>query len=71
MRHIQELIDLITLDRTKKTPLKAKTSKQHGKGIWGQVLSQSLNAAYQTVPDDRFAHSSMVILFSVEIWNYQ
>ena len=28
-----------------------------GRVFGGQVLSQSLHAAYQTVPDDRIAHS--------------
>ncbi|MEC8636850.1 MAG: acyl-CoA thioesterase II [Bacteroidota bacterium] len=58
MRHIQELIDLITLDRTKKNTFKGQNFKTTwGRVFGGQVLSQSLNAAYQTVPDDRFAHS--------------
>ena len=58
MRHIQELIDLITLDRTKKNTLHGQNFKPTwGRVFGGQVLSQSLNAAYQTVPDDRFAHS--------------
>ena len=58
MRHIQELIDLITLDRTKKNTFQGQNFKTTwGRVFGGQVLSQSLNAAYQTVPDDRFAHS--------------
>ena len=58
MRHIQELIDLITLDRTEKNTFQGQNFKTTwGRVFGGQVLSQSLNAAYQTVPDDRFAHS--------------
>ena len=67
MRHIQELIDLITLKKTVKTPIKAKTSRLHGR-VFGQVLSQSLNAAYQTVADDRLHILFTVILFSEETW---
>ena len=58
MRHIQELIDLITLKKTGENTYQGQNFKTSwGRVFGGQVLSQSLNAAYQTVADDRFAHS--------------
>ena len=58
MKHIQELIDLITLEKTGENTFEGQNFKTSwGRVFGGQVLSQSLNAAYQTVADDRFAHS--------------
>jgi acyl-CoA thioesterase-2 len=58
MNHIQELIDLITLEKTGKNTFEGQNFQTSwGRVFGGQVLAQSLNAAYQTVPDDRFAHS--------------
>lgn len=58
MKHIQELIDLITLEKTGENTFEGQNFQTSwGRVFGGQVLAQSLNAAYQTVPDDRFAHS--------------
>ena len=58
MKHIQELIDLITLENTGENTFEGQNFQTSwGRVFGGQVLAQSLNAAYQTVPEDRFAHS--------------
>ena len=58
MKHIQELIDLITLENTGENTFEGQNYQTSwGRVFGGQVLAQSLNAAYQTVPEDRFAHS--------------
>lgn len=58
MKHIQELIDLITLDKKGDNTFEGQNFQTSwGRVFGGQVLAQSLNAAYQTVPEDRFAHS--------------
>tara|TARA_B100001175_G_C19513286_1_gene645413 strand:- start:2047 stop:2904 length:858 start_codon:yes stop_codon:yes gene_type:complete len=58
MKHIQELIDLISLDKIEDNTFKGQNFQTSwGRVFGGQVLAQSLNAAYQTVPNDRFAHS--------------
>ncbi|MEK9603939.1 MAG: acyl-CoA thioesterase II [Flavobacteriaceae bacterium] len=58
MKHIQELIDLITLDKRGDNTFEGQNFQTSwGRVFGGQVLAQSLNAAYQTVPEDRFAHS--------------
>ena len=58
MKHIEDLIDLITLEKTGKNTFEGQNFQTSwGRVFGGQVLAQSLNAAYQTVPDDRFAHS--------------
>ena len=55
---IEELISIVTLKKIGDN----KFEGQNYKTVWGrifggQVLSQSLHAAYQTVPEDRIAHS--------------
>ena len=55
---INELISIVKLKKIDDN----KYEGQNYKTVWGrvfggQVLSQSLHAAYQTVPDDRIAHS--------------
>lgn len=58
MEHIQELIDLLTLDKRSDTEYVGENYKTPwGRVFGGQVLGQSLHAAYQTVPEDRLAHS--------------
>ena len=58
MKHIQELIDLITLEKKGENTFEGQNFQTSwGRVFGGQVLAQSLNAAYQTVPDDRYAHS--------------
>lgn len=58
MKHIQELIDLISLEKKGENTFEGKNFQTSwGRVFGGQVLAQSLNAAYQTVPADRFAHS--------------
>lgn len=58
MKYIQELIDLITLEKKSKNTFEGQNFQTSwGRVFGGQVLAQSLHAAYQTVPKDRFAHS--------------
>lgn len=58
MKHIQELIDLISLEKKGENTFEGQNFQTSwGRVFGGQVLAQSLNAAYQTVPADRFAHS--------------
>ena len=58
MKHIQELIDLISLEKKGDNTFEGQNFQTSwGRVFGGQVLAQSLNAAYQTVPADRFAHS--------------
>ncbi|MEO2099197.1 MAG: acyl-CoA thioesterase II [Flavobacteriaceae bacterium] len=54
----QELIDLLTLEKKDTHHFVGQNYKTAwGRVFGGQVLGQSLHAAYQTVPDDRIAHS--------------
>ena len=58
MKHIQELIDLVSLEKKGENTFEGQNFQTSwGRVFGGQVLAQSLNAAYQTVPADRFAHS--------------
>ena len=55
---IDELFSIVTLKKLEDN----KFEGQNYKTVWGrifggQVLSQSLHAAYQTVPENRIAHS--------------
>ncbi len=53
-----ELIDLLTLKRKGENHFEGQNYKTAwGRVFGGQVLGQSLHAAYQTVPKDRIAHS--------------
>ena len=58
MKTIEDLIHILTLDQ-KDTLTYSGISKTIGNSrvFGGQVLGQSLHAAYQTVPNDRIAHS--------------
>ena len=54
----KELIDLLTLEKKKDNHFIGKNYKTAwGRVFGGQVLGQSLHAAYQTVPEERIAHS--------------
>ena len=58
MKQIKDLIDLITLKKVGKNSFEGRNFQTPwGRVFGGQVLAQSLHAAYQTVPVDRFAHS--------------
>ena len=58
METIEELIDLITLEKIGENIFEGTSFKTPWKRVFGgQVLGQSLHAAYQTVPADRIAHS--------------
>ena len=58
MKTTQELIDLITLKKLEDNLFEGKSSFMGSPNVFGgQVVSQALHAAYQTVPSDRFCHS--------------
>ena len=58
MRDLSELIDLINLKKINNNIFLGNNFQTPwGRVFGGQVLAQSLNAAYRTVPADRFAHS--------------
>lgn len=58
MKEVQELIDLLTLEKLEENIYLGNNYKAPWKRVFGgQVLAQSLHAAYQTVPEDRFVHS--------------
>ena len=55
---IKEILSIITLKKLDENKFEGKNYKTiWGRVFGGQVLGQSLHAAYQTVPDDRIAHS--------------
>ena len=56
MKRIKELIALITLEKKGENTFEGRNFQTSwGRVFGGQVLAQSLHAAYQTVPQDRFA----------------
>lgn len=58
MDSIDEIIDLLTLKKLDEQTFEGESQfTPWGRVFGGQVLGQSLHAAYQTVPKDRFAHS--------------
>ncbi|MGB5369425.1 MAG: acyl-CoA thioesterase II [Flavobacteriaceae bacterium] len=58
MKKIEELVRLLTLEKINdQTFLGQNYQAPWGRVFGGQVLAQSLHAAYRTVPEDRFAHS--------------
>lgn len=58
MDSLQSLIDLLTLEQIDTCLFRGQNYKTPwGRVYGGQVLGQSLNAAYRTVPEDRIAHS--------------
>jgi acyl-CoA thioesterase-2 len=58
MKTINELVELIELKETEKNVFTGQNYQAPWKRVFGgQVLAQSLSAAYKTVPKDRFVHS--------------
>lgn len=58
MKTTQELIELISLKKLETNLFEGKSSFMGSPNVFGgQVVSQALHAAYQTVPSDRFCHS--------------
>lgn len=58
MENVQALIDLISLEKINEAQFQGNNFITPWRRVFGgQVLGQSLNAAYQSVPDDRFVHS--------------
>lgn len=58
MKNIEELIDLIELEKVAEQVYLGQNYQAPWKRVFGgQVLSQALSAAYKTVPSDRIAHS--------------
>jgi acyl-CoA thioesterase-2 len=58
MHAIKDLIELLTLKRVDETIFEGENYQAPwGRVFGGQVLGQSLHAAYQTVPEDRMVHS--------------
>jgi len=58
MQAIQDLIDLLTLKQIDDTIFEGENYQAPwGRVFGGQVLAQALHAAYQTVPEERIAHS--------------
>ena len=58
MGNLEELIQLLSLERINDNTFVGQNYQAPwGRVFGGQVLGQSLHAAYQTVTDDRIAHS--------------
>lgn len=58
MQTIEALIDLLNLEKIEENIFRGQNYQAPWNRVFGgQVLAQSLYAAYQTVPDDRFVHS--------------
>lgn len=58
MLTLPKLLDILTLDRIDENRFEGKNYQtEWGRVFGGQVLGQSLHAAYQSVPSDRIAHS--------------
>jgi len=58
MQSLKELIALLTLEKIHDTIFEGQNYQAPwGRVFGGQVLAQSLHAAYQTVPEERIAHS--------------
>lgn len=58
MRSSDELIDLLNLESIEENIFRGQNYLAPWKRVFGgQVLAQALHAAYNTVPEDRFAHS--------------
>lgn len=58
MQAIKDLIELLTLKKIDNNIFEGENYQAPwGRVFGGQVLGQSLHAAYQTVPEDRIAHS--------------
>ena len=58
MNSAQELLDLIQLEQIEHNIFRGRSAPIVGERVFGgQALAQSLQAAIETVPDDRFVHS--------------
>lgn len=58
MKNSKELIELLNLKKIDKNVFSGKSVTIGGPNVFGgQVLAQALNAAYRTIPEDRFVHS--------------
>ncbi len=58
MQNIDELIDLLNLEKIEENIFRGQNYQAPWNRVFGgQVLAQSLYAAYQTVPEDRYVHS--------------
>lgn len=58
MKTIQELVDLIELEKINETTFKGYSQSIGSPNVFGgQALAQALNAAYRTVPENRYCHS--------------
>ena len=79
MEHVRELEELLELEQIEVNIFRGQNFKTPwGRVFGGQVLAQSVNAAYRSVPEDRFMHSmhayfilggdiSMPIIYNVDI----
>ncbi len=79
MEHVKELEDLLHLEQIEVNIFRGQNFMSPWKRVFGgQVLAQALNAAYRTVPEDRFMHSmhayfilagdiNMPIIYDVDI----
>ena len=58
MESIEQVLELLTLEELDKNLFRGQSYRTPWERVFGgQVLGQSLHAAYQTVPEDRIAHS--------------
>lgn len=58
MQKVEELIDLLTLEKIEENIFRGQNYLAPWKRVFGgQVLAQALHAAYNTVPEDRYVHS--------------
>ena len=65
MINLSELKQLLSLKKIKDNNFTGQNYKtEWGRVFGGQVLGQSLHAAYQTVPEDRIAHSMHCLLYT-------
>ena len=64
---INELLSIVTLKKIDNNRFEGKKLETVWGRVFGQVLSQSLHAAYQIVPSDRTLIQCMAILFSQAI----
>ncbi len=58
MENVKDLEELLTLEQIEVNIFRGQNFKAPWKRVFGgQVLAQSINAAYRTVPEERFMHS--------------
>jgi acyl-CoA thioesterase-2 len=58
MKHVNELLKLLSLEKIEENLYRGESTSIGSKRVFGgQVLAQALQAAYQTVQEDRFVHS--------------